>query len=271
MNDFIAEPFINPEGAGEENRPAPHEDFERIGPARYYHRLEQGCQEWLTMRLGMLTASEMGKVLTATLKVANNKDTRQHIFELVAQRITRHVDPHYMSWDMERGKLEEVDARVKYGQEIAPVQECGFIINDTLGFDVGYSPDGLVGDIGMIEVKSRVAKYQVQTILEHINVPDADSPIPMEFMLQVQSGLFVTGREWCDFISYSNGLNMAVIRCWPNVEYQTAIKDAAIKTEAKIVELLERYNLAIVNQDLVPTKSKIYPVSRTDYSEEISA
>lgn len=244
----------------------PHEDFERVGGARYYHRLVQGCHEWLEMRLGLLTASEMNKVLTPTLKVANNADTRKHIFELVAQRITRHVEPHYMSWDMERGKLEEVDARIAYEKHHAPVAECGFIINDELGFDIGFSPDGLVGDIGMIEIKSRVAKYQVQTILEHINVADAKTPIPVEFMLQVQTGLFVTGREWCDFVSYSNGLNVVVIRVYPQQEYQDAIKAAARTAEDAICKKIEDYRAA-----LDAPKSKIYPVERTDYSEEISA
>ena len=97
------------------------------------------------------------------------------------------------------------------------------------------SPDGLVGDLGLIEVKGRMAKYQVQTILEHIAPPDAASIIPMEFMLQVQDGLFVTEREWCDFISYSNGLNMAVIRVRPIEEYQVAKR---AKRDPKAVKAL---------------------------------
>lgn len=262
MNDLIAEPFINPQG--DDTKAPGIMEFEQMGDVRYYHHLPQGTDEWLKLRLGMLTASEISKVLTPTLKVANNADTRKHIFDLAAQRITKHVEPHFESWDMRMGHLVEIDARQKYSELYAPVKECGFIINDSLGFEAGMSPDGLVGDLGQIEVKSRMAKYQVQTILEHIAPPDAASIIPMEYMLQVQDGLFITGREWCDFISYSNGLNMAVIRVRPIEEYQVAIKKARIETEAKLKELVETYTRA-VNAD----GAKIHPVARNDYNEEM--
>ena len=246
----------------------PHEDYERVGDARYYHRLTQGCDEWLRLRLGLLTASEFDLVLTPTLKTANNDKTRAHIYDLAAQRITGHLEPHFTGWDMERGKLEEVDARIKYAEEIAPVTECGFIVNDGLGFDIGYSPDGLVGDYGLIEIKSRLAKFQVRTIIDHMDPggPQQETPIPREFMLQIQAGLFITGRKWCDFVSYSNGLNMAVIRVCPISEYQDAIKYAARSVERSIRAKIAVYNVLLKLHD-----ANIFPVARTDYSEEIMA
>jgi hypothetical protein len=228
-----------------------------------YHRdLEQGTVEWLKMREGLITASEMNLLLTPTLKQANNKDTRAHLYDLMSQRITGRSPVVWASFDMERGKMEEVDAKTHYANHYQPVEECGFITNDGLGFTIGYSPDGLIGDDGLIECKSRMPKFQVRTIMDHIVAQEPDSPIPMEFMLQVQTGLFVTGREWCDFISYSNGLNMVVIRVYPDEKIIEAIKDATTKAEQKITEMMSAYDAAVNSSDV-----RIHPVPFVDYTE----
>ena len=232
---------------------------------KYYHNIKQRSDEWHSLRLGIITASEMNKVLTPTLKTANNKETRSHFYDLAAQRITQYTEDHYVSYQMEQGMLLESDARIAYDHHHAPVKECGFVTNDELGFTIGFSPDGLVGDDGFIETKCRMAKFQVQTILEHMNEQEPDTPIPGEFMLQCQTGLFVTQRKWCDFNSFSNGLNMATIRVFPDVEYQSAIKAAAISAEAKIVQLVSQYNMT-----LAANPDNIHAVERVDYSEEIS-
>lgn len=73
-----------------------------------------------------------------------------------------------------------------------------------MGFTLGYSPDGLVGDDGLIEAKSRVQKYQFQAIIEH--VASGSASVPAEFVMQLQTGLLGSECQWIDFISYSNGL-----------------------------------------------------------------
>ena len=70
---------------------------------RYHADFDQGSVDWLNARLGLLTASEVKLILTPTLKLANNDKTRQHVWEIAAQRITRYVEPHYVSDDMLRG------------------------------------------------------------------------------------------------------------------------------------------------------------------------
>lgn len=193
----------------------------------YHDNIDQGTEEWLEMRRGILTASEVKLILTPTLKIANNDKTRQHVWELAAQRLTGYVEPHYISDDMLRGFDDEVRARGLYSERYAPVTECGFVTNDILGFRIGYSPDGLVGDDGLIEAKSRLQKYQVQTICEGI--------LPDEYALQCQTGLWVTGRKWLDFISYSGGLPMFVHRVYPDPVTQDAIVSAAEEFEAKVI------------------------------------
>lgn len=227
----------------------------RSGGIRYYPDLEQGSDEWLAARCGLLTASEMRLILTPTLKVASNDKERAHLYELLAQRITGYVEPQYISDDMLRGHADEVEARIIYAKVYAPVQDMGFITNDKWGFTLGYSPDGLVGDDGMIECKSRRQKYQVQTIVE--NVPE--DTIQQEFMLQVQTGLLVSERQWCDLISYSGGLPMATVRVYPIPEVQEAILNAAADFERRLAKKLADYHATIASKArLIPTERKIY-------------
>ena len=201
--------------------------------AQYHHDLIQGTDEWLQARNGLLTASEMKLILTPTLKVANNEKTRAHVYEIAAQRISGFTEPGYTSYDMERGIIDEVAARELYGQRFAPVTECGFIT----GRGMGYSPDGLVGDDGLIEIKSRVQKYQIKTICENA--------IPDDYILQIQSGLLITGRKWLDFISYSAGLPMVVIRAYPDATIQAAIMEAAAQFEAQVQNIINTYDANI--------------------------
>jgi hypothetical protein len=203
----------------------------------------QGSDEWLAARCGLLTASEMKSILTPTLKIANNDKERAHLYELLAQRITRYVEPHYVGDDMLRGHADEVDARNLYAERYAPVQEVGFITNSRWGFTIGYSPDGLVGSEGQIEVKSRRQKYQAQTIIEHVGI-DGSTTAPAEYLIQLQTGLLVSERQWVDFISYCGGMPMAVIRLHPDPVMQDAIVEAATAFEARMAEKLEQYRAA---------------------------
>jgi len=216
----------------------------------YYTDLIQGSDEWLQARCGLLTASEMKLILTPTLKIASNDKERAHMWELLAQRITGYVEPHYVSDDMLRGQEDEVEARILYAERYAPVDEIGFITNDEWGFTLGYSPDGLVGADGLIECKSRRQKFQIETI--------ANGAMPDDYLMQVQTGLLVTGRKWLDFISYSGGLPMTTIRVYPNAEIQDAIIAAATVFEMKLAEKMEKYRAALKSPArLIPTERRV--------------
>ena len=210
--------------------------------------LIQGSDEWHEARRGLLTASEMKLIVTPTLKQASNDKERAHLYELLAQRISGYVEPSYIGDDMLRGWDDEETARDLYAEHYAPVEQVGFITNDRWGFTIGCSPDGLVGYDGMIEIKSRKQKYQVQTIVENA--------VPSEFMIQIQTGLLVTGRQWCDFISYSGGLPMASIRVEPDPAYFEAIESAATAVEKRLAEKLaeDRNNLAA--RRFIPTERR---------------
>jgi predicted phage-related endonuclease len=219
----------------------------------YHPDLIQGSEEWHQMRCGLLTASEIKLILTPTLKIAANVKERAHLWELAAQRISQYVEPTYIGDDMLRGQHDEIVARELYHQNIAPVVECGFITNDKWGFTLGCSPDGLVGDDGLIEVKSRRQKFQIQTIVEHYE----SGAIPEDYVLQVQAELLVTGRKWCDLISFSGGLPMATMRVFPDPKIHDAIIDAASKFEARISETVADYFAAVASDPtMIPTERR---------------
>lgn len=212
----------------------------------------QGSDAWVEIRRGLLTASEMKNIITpAKLQYAQNDKERTHLYELLAQRITGWVEPFYVSDDMLRGQVDEIEAREKYHTTYAPVTNVGFITNDKWGFTLGYSPDGLVGDDGAIECKSRRAKYQIETILAN-DMPD-------DYRIQVQTGLLVSERKWCDFITYSAGLPMMTHRVYADPIVQEAILKAASIFHSKMDAMLASYNdrLKDATMRLIPTERRI--------------
>ena len=209
-----------------------------------YHRdLIQGTDEWHEARRGLLTASEVKLILTPTLKMASNDKERNHLWELAAQRISQYVEPTYVGDAMMRGWDDEIEARELYAKHYAPVEEVGFITNDKWGFKLGYSPDGLVRDNGLIECKSRKQKFQIETI--------ATQEVPADFVMQLQAGLLVSEREWIDFISYSGGLPMCVMRVYPSPDIQNAIVDVASKFEERIAQRIADYHQSIAEMPVV--------------------
>lgn len=211
-----------------------------------YEDVVQGSDQWHNLRCGILTASEMSLILTPTLKLADNEKTRSHFYDLMAQRITRYVEPQYISDDMLRGKEEEFYAREEYiqrtGNEVATI---GFMeLRSGITSRLGYSPDGLVGDEGLIECKSRRNRFQVETFLTN--------EIPFSWYVQMQTGLFISGRDWCDYVSYSGGMPTYIQRVYPETKYQEAIEQAWHTFENKMQDMMEKYNELTL--DLKPTK-----------------
>lgn len=217
----------------------------------YHPEVIQGSEEWLALRCGLLTASEMKLIVTPSLKPAANDKQRAHLFELVAQRISGFVEPTYIGDDMLRGTGDEIEARQRYADAYAPVTECGFVTNDQWGFTLGCSPDGLVGDDGLIEIKSRRQKFQVATICAR--------QMPDDYVMQVQTALLVTGRAWCDFISYSGGLPMVTLRVYPDKRIQAAIIEAATAFEEAAAQYIETYRANLDADDLrwLPTERRV--------------
>jgi hypothetical protein len=199
--------------------------------------LIQGTDEWHDQRRGMVTASVVGQLVTpSTVKPARNDYARTLTAQLVAERITGWTDPTYVSDDMLRGHEDEPRARDLYSEHYAPVRESGFMVRREDTWTLGYSPDGLVGDDGLIEVKSRRPKKQLQTIL-------ADE-VPAENIAQLQAGLLVSGREWIDYVSYCGGMPLYVKRVLPAPRWFEAIVAAVAAFEETAAEMVAAYHTA---------------------------
>jgi hypothetical protein len=218
-----------------------------------FNELEQGSDEWLAARCGIVTASVVGQFITPkTIKVASNDYSRALTMSLAAERITGHVEPIHPNADMERGTLDEPYARDLYSEHHAPATEVGFMVRDGIGYKLGYSPDGLVGDDGLIEIKSRRQKKHLATIL-------ADE-VPLENMAQIQCGLLVSGREWLDYVSYCGGMPLYVKRVLPDPIWFQAIIQAVEAFEDTAALMVANYQDSVV--DLPPTE-------RIDHYEEM--
>ena len=211
-----------------------------------YPTLMQGTDEWFAARRGLVTASVISKLLTATLKVANNDTSRGLALTLTAERITGNIDPSFLSADMWRGVEDEPIARDLYAERYAPVEQLGFIVRDFGDYRIGYSPDGLVGDDGLIECKSRLQKIHLQTIL--------DDRVPDENMAQLQCGLLVSGRAWIDYVSYCGGMPLWVKRVTPDLSWQAAILAAVEALEESAADMTARYHAATAG---LPTTERV--------------
>lgn len=201
----------------------------------YYNDLIQGTEEWKAVRRGILTASQTKSLVTATGKIADNNDSRAIVFEKVSERIDSNADDYEFSNNhMERGNTFEPFARDLYSEKVVPVQECGFVVRDFGGFKIGYSPDGLVGDDGLIEIKCPAKVKHIKEICLDIE--------PKDYMMQMQTGLLVTGRKWIDYVSFYNGLHMRVVRVFPDLALHEKIKEATKVLEDNIKSNIEVYN-----------------------------
>lgn len=169
-----------------------------------FKELEQGSSLWREVRCGVITCSEFGQLLAK----GGGKTRRTLLLKKAGERITGNPMDSYSNDHMERGKEQESTARELYIENTgSEVIECGFMKNG----NVGYSPDGLVAENGLVEIKSRLAHIQAATLL-------SDS-VPSENMAQIQGGLCISGREYLDYVSYCPGMPLFIKRVTPDKKY----------------------------------------------------
>lgn len=169
------------------------------------------------------------------LEPARTDTSRALTRTLVAERITGWTEDPFVSTAMMRGTMDEPIARNAYARHCTTelVTELGFMVRDDWGFRIGYSPDGLVGDDGLIEIKSREPKAQLATIL-------ADE-IPAANVAQIQCGLLVSGREWCDYVSFAGGMPLWTQRIYPDPRWHDAIVAAVAEFEDQAAVMVAAY------------------------------
>lgn len=188
--------------------------------------MEQGSPEWLEARLGRVTMSEL-KTLLVNGKGPGGFGTGalSYMHQLIGERMTGELaEPFQGNVHTRRGHELEGVARELYRDatgETEP-QEVGIILNH----DVGYSPDSLIGDNGLLEIKTKLPKYQIEVLLS--------GEIPAEHIAQCQGGLWVSEREWIDFVSYWPGMPLFIKRAYRD---ERLIRKIADRVEAFYAEM----------------------------------
>lgn len=200
----------------------------------------QGSTEWAQARVGIPTASEFDSLITPLGKPRASEGRETYLMQKVAERLTGF--PYDIaqggSWDMEQGSIVEKIARpwFEFTYDVK-VQEVGFCTTDD--GRVGCSPDGLIGEDGGIEIKSPSPHVHLKYLLGGV--------VPAQYVAQVQGCLWVTGRKWWRFVSFSRHFPALVLTVEPDAAFQAALT-AALKTfladfdaaHAKILALMPK-------------------------------
>lgn len=162
----------------------------------------QGSTEWLAARAGKVTASRLADVLAKT-KSGYSASRANYAAELVAERLTgQPAADKFKSVAMERGIELETKARAYYGLMMdVDVRQVGFVLHPTIDLS-GASPDGLIGDDGLVQFKCPNSATHIATL--------RGAPIDGSYLKQMQWEMACTGRQWCDFVSFDDRLPAAM-------------------------------------------------------------
>lgn len=191
---------------------------------------EQGSPEWLASRLGRPSASMFSNLITTSGKPSSS--AKKYIAEMVAERLTGRSKPFYSNDHMERGNFLEPEAREAY-EFITDLEvvETGFILHDSEEF--GCSPDGLVANDGGLEIKCPSDGVHAGYLI--------DGKVPTKYYQQVQGCMWVTGRDWWDFMSYHPEMPHLLVRMERNEEFIEAMATEVNKAVEIIVKESERW------------------------------
>ena len=190
-----------------------------------FNDIEQGSGEWFAARAGIPTASRFATVMAK----GEGKTRAEYMRKLAGEIITGELAEGFTTPHMERGKLMEDEARETYAfiNSVEPYQ-VGFIRSG----DKGASPDSLIGSDGGLEIK---------TALPHIQIDRLERDrLPPEHKAQVQGNLWISEREWWDFVSYWPRLPMLITRVYRDEPYIKAMSDEIDRFNDEKAALVER-------------------------------
>ena len=189
---------------------------------------EQQTPEWFQARCGVPSTSNFDKIVTT--KGEPSKQAEKYMFRLAGERITGSQEETYQNQAMQRGCELEAEARSFYELMTGEtVEQVGFCLTDDSR--AGCSPDGIVGEDGLIEIKCPMMATHVGYLL--------DNKLPTDYFQQTQGQLFVTGRKWLDFISYYPAMKPLVIRVERDEEF---IKKLEVELKVFCEKLEETVN-----------------------------
>jgi putative phage-type endonuclease len=155
--------------------------------------MEQRTEEWFAARLGKVTASRVADIIAKT-KSGYSTSRANYMAELVCERLTGSKGDSYQNAAMAWGTNTEPMARAAYESRTGElVEEIGFVLHATIQ-NAGCSPDGFVGEDGLVEIKCPNTSTHIDTLLS--------KTAPTKYMAQMQWQMACTDRKWCDFVSF---------------------------------------------------------------------
>jgi hypothetical protein len=156
--------------------------------------IEQGSYEWAQARCGIVTASRCGDVVAMTKKGEERAERAHYRSELICEILTGHPYPRHVTQEMQWGIEHEADARVAYElHRDVLVDTCGLVLHPDIA-RFGASPDGLVDEDGLIQIKCPNTTTHLGWMLA--------GTVPLEHCPQMLAEMSCTGRDWCDFVSF---------------------------------------------------------------------
>lgn len=194
--------------------------------------IEQGSDAWLALRYGWITASRFKDVKAG----GQGKTRKSYMYQLAAEAISDMRQESFTNEYMEWGTLTEPQAREMYEFVSGnTVDQVAFIKLSEL-LKIGCSPDGLIGEDGMVEFKCPKTTTQIETFLS--------GKMPTGHAAQVQGQLWVSGRQWCDFVSFDPRIDGEAsyfcVRVERDEEAITEIADACAKFETELTEMIQK-------------------------------
>lgn len=154
----------------------------------------QGTEAWLRCRAGKVTASRISDILAKTATGKPSTSRANYLAELLCERLTGNCERGYVSPAMQWGTDQEPFAREAYSRRFeVDVYQIGFVDHPEVSMS-GASPDGYVGDAGMVEFKCPLTATHLDTLL--------NGRVPSGYVNQIQWQLACAGREWADFVSF---------------------------------------------------------------------
>ena len=203
----------------------------------------QGSEEWHEARLGKVTASRIADMMART-KTGWGAGRANYMAELLCERLTGSAPERFTSAAMAWGTETEPQARAAYEFITGrAVEEVGFVDHPSIAM-AGASPDGLVGDDGLIEIKCPNTATHIETLLTET--------IPSKYRMQMLWQMACTGRAWCDFASFDprlpGDMQLFIARVTPEPGEIDALESGAreflAELDAKIAALRSKYQEA---------------------------
>ena len=202
--------------------------------------IEQRSDEWFAQRLGKVTASRVADVIAKT-KTGYSTSRENYMAQLVVERLTQTKAESYTNAAMQWGTDQEPFARAAYeAAQGVMVEEVGFVPHPTIEW-AGASPDGLVGDDGLVEIKCPNTATMIEALLT--------GKVPTKYFTQMQFQIACTGTKFCDYVVFDPRMpakaQLFVTRVNRDDAYIAEIEAEIVKFLAEVESQVQQLNQII--------------------------